>query len=282
MTAAPTGARRRPLLAAARGSFVWGYAAITVFGFAFVAISAFKSNAEIFADPFALPESWGFDNLTRAWTTAHIGDYFVNTALVAVVTTVLSTLLAATVAYTIVRMRFPGSSLVYLAFAIGVGVPLQALLVPTFIVMNNAGLLDSLTSLVLVYTAFALPKAVFLLAAFMKDVPGELEEAALIDGAGELTIFRRVVMPLCRPALATVAVLEFLGAWNEYVYASVLIRSPENRTISLGLASFSSEYASDYGLIAAGVLITVVPVVIVYVLLQRHVVAGLSTGALKG
>lgn len=247
-----------------------------------MAISAFKSNAEIFADPFALPQSWGFDNLTRAWTTANIGDYFVNTALVAVVTTVASTLLAATVAYTIVRMRFPGSSMVYLAFAIGVGVPLQALLVPTFIVMNNAGLLDSLTSLILVYTAFALPKAVFLLAAFMKDVPAELEEAALIDGAGEFTIFRRVVVPLCRPALATVAVLEFLGAWNEYVYASVLIRSPENRTISLGLASFSSEYASDYGLIAAGVLITVVPVVIVYILLQRQVVAGLSSGALKG
>lgn len=265
-----------------RWILTWGLALFVLLLLAWVAITASKTNSEIFANPFGLPQTWSFDNVVQAWQVGGLGTAFVNSGIVAVVSVALGLLLACGVAYAITCIPFRGSSILYLAFAVGLGVPLQALIIPTFLKMTDLGIRDSIWSLILIYAVFSLPKAVFLLAAFMNEVSSELREAAAIDGAGHFRTFGRVVLPLVRPALATVGIIEFIGAWNEYIYASVLVTDPGSRTLPLGLANFQSEYASSYGLVAAGIVISIIPVIIVYILFQRQVVEGLSSGALKG
>jgi ABC-type glycerol-3-phosphate transport system permease component len=265
-----------------RTAFAWLIAAFVILLILWVAMTAFKTNGEILASPFAPPTQWSLDNLVRAWSVGNLGTAFVNSALVATLSVVVGLTLATGVAYAVTCIPFRGSSAVYLLFAVGVGVPMQALIVPTFLNMNALGLRDTLWSLVLVYAVFSLPKAVFLLAAFMNEIPHELREAAAIDGAGHFRIFGRIMVPLTRPAIATVGIIDFIGAWNEYIFASVLVNSPETRTLPIGLANFQSEYASSYGLVASGILLSIVPVIVVYTLFQRQVVSGLAAGALKG
>lgn len=260
----------------------WLIAAFVILLILWVTMTAFKSNGEILASPFAPPAEWSLDNIIRAWNVGNLGTAFANSAIVATLSVIVGLVLATGVAYAVTCIPFRGASVIYLLFAVGVGVPMQALIVPTFLNMNSLGLRDSLWSLVLVYAVFSLPKAVFLLAAFMSEIPRELREAAAIDGAGHFRIFGRIMVPLARPAIATVGIIDFIGAWNEYVYASVLVTSPESRTLPVGLANFQSEYASSYGLVAAGILLSIVPVIVVYILFQRQVVSGLAAGALKG
>jgi len=265
-----------------RAVFTWGMAFFVLALLAWVGFTAMKSNSEIFASPFGLPESWSLDNFTQAWEVGGLGSAFVNSGIVALLSVALGLGLASCVAYAVSCIPFRGSSALLLVFAFGLGVPLQSLIVPTFLKMTDLGIRDSIWSLILVYAVFSLPKAVFLLAAFMREVSGEIVEAATVDGAGHFRIFGRVVLPLVRPALATVGIIDFIGAWNEYVYASVLVSNPGARTLPLGLANFQSEYASSYGLVAAGIVLSIVPVIVVYIAFQRNVVEGLSSGALKG
>jgi ABC-type glycerol-3-phosphate transport system permease component len=265
-----------------RWILTWGLALFVLLLLGWVVMTASKTNGEIFANPFGLPEVWSLDNVFQAWEVGGLGTAFLNSGIVALLSVTLGLLLASTVAYAISCIPFRGASILYLVFAVGLGVPLQALIVPTFLKMTDLGIRDSIWSLILVYAVFSLPKAVFLLAAFMTEVSAEIREAAAIDGAGHFRTFGQVVLPLVKPALATVGIIDFIGAWNEYIYASVLVSDPAARTLPLGLANFHSEYSSSYGLVAAGIVLSIVPVIVVYILFQRQVVEGLSSGALKG
>jgi ABC-type glycerol-3-phosphate transport system permease component len=266
-----------------------GYAAWLAFPMAWVAYSSLKPDAAIFRDTFALPVpgELRFDNYTRAWHEAHFGGYFLNSVLVTASSVCLIVGLGAMAAYALARFYHPLGKAVFWLFLAGLMIPAQLAVVPLFFEMRAVGLLNSRLGLVLVYTANGLPFAIFILAGFFRTLPRALYEAAVIDGCGEFAAFRRVMLPLAKPGLVTVAIFQFIGVWKEYFFAFMLLGGDPNgraRTLPLGLANLSvtAEYRSDYGMLFAGLVLVTVPILIVYVCLQRRIVKGVAAGALKG
>ncbi|MFB5662368.1 carbohydrate ABC transporter permease [Alteribacillus sp. HJP-4] len=262
--------------------FVWGYFFITFGLFFWVLMTSFKDNREIFSSPFGLPSSLEFNNYIFALTNVNMGLYLWNSLIVSVSTVLLCFFLGTTISYALARFNFRGNLLLYILFIIGLTIPLQSLIFPMFFKMHTLGIRDTLIGLIIVYTALNLPKTVFLLVGFMKGLPKEMEEAAIIDGCSYWSVFFKIILPMSKPGLATVGILVFIAAWNEYVFASVLISSDATKTLPLGLASFQSSQLSEYGLIASGVILSIIPVLIVYVIFQEQIIKGMADGAVKG
>lgn len=246
-------------------------------------LTAFKSDREIFTNPWGLPSEWHFDNFVRAWTGANIGPYFLNSVIVVVPSVVLVMLLGAMTAYVIARFEFPGRNLLYYSFVTGMTFPIFMALIPLFFVVQNLGLLDSYIGLILVYTAYALPFTVFFLTGFFRTLPGALAEAALLDGCSHAGVFFRIMLPLARPGLISVGIFNFLGLWNQFLLPLVLVNQPDKYVLAKGLAVLASKqgYENDWSALFAGLVITLLPVLAVYILFQRRIQEGLSVGALK-
>ncbi len=265
-----------------------GYAAWTLMPMAWVAYSSFKTDAAILREPLALP-SWAeadFGAYERAWSGSRLGDYFFNSVLVTGVSVALILALAAPAAYALARFRLPLGRAAYALFLAGLTIPAQLAMVPLFFELRALGLLDSRLGLVLVYAANGLPFAVFILAGFFRGLPRALHEAAVVDGCGEFAAFWRVMLPLARPGLATVAIFQFIGIWKEYFFAFMIVGGGDGgaRTLPLGLANLAitAQYGGDQARLFAGLVIVTLPILLVYVLLQRQLVAGIAAGALKG
>ncbi|WP_394940471.1 carbohydrate ABC transporter permease [Psychromicrobium sp. YIM B11713] len=260
------------------------WSVIVVLPLLWTVMSSFKTSSEIFASPFALPQVWHFDNYLRAWTDSGIGASFLNSVVVVGCSLVLVMLLGSMCAYVLARFKFRGSRAIYLAMLAGLTFPIFLAIVPLFGILKSMGLLGTLPGLILVFVAFALPFTVFFLFAFFKSLPFEIAEAAAIDGAGEWRTFFQVMLPMARPGLASVAILNFVGLWNQYLLAVALNASkPENRVLSQALGAFAGQagYAVDFGSLFAAVVITVVPVLIVYVIFQRQLQGSVSQGTMK-
>lgn len=266
-----------------------GYLVIVVYPMAWLLYTSLKTDREIFLAPFTLPD-WAdlqWINFSRAWTVGQFGDYFLNSAMLTVLTVFLSLLFAAMAAYALSRFRFFGARPLFFFFLAGLMVPLQLAIVPLFFQMKDLMLLNSRLGLLLVYIAFGMPFAIFILAGFFKSLPSGLHESALMDGAGELRAFWHIMLPLAKPALVTVGIFAFLGTWNEFFMAFMFL-SGENaeslRTLPLGLANITivSQYRSDWGMAFAGLVLMMLPTMAVYALLQRQVTKGITVGALKG
>ncbi|MGE0488614.1 MAG: carbohydrate ABC transporter permease [Vulcanimicrobiota bacterium] len=263
------------------------YLAATLLPMLWLVVTSFKPSREIFLDPFAPPSQLALENYSRAWTVGHFGAFFGNSLIITTVTVLLTLVLSAMAAYALTRFGGPYSRLLLLYFLAGMMVPIQMAVVPLFFEMKWLGLLNTRTGLTLVYLATSLPFAVFLLAGFFRALPGGLREAALLDGASEWQTFWHVMLPLARPGLVTVAIFTFLGVWNEYLVAFMLLNghgSQDLRTLPLGLANLTivSQFRTDYGMVFAGLVIVMVPTLIVYVLLERHLTRGITVGAMKG
>jgi N-acetylglucosamine transport system permease protein len=245
-------------------------------------MSSFKSSSEIFASPFALPTVWHFDNYIRAWTSAGIGSYFLNSVIVVGFALVIVMTLGAMCAYVLARYTFPGSRAIYYLLLAGLTFPIFLAMVPLFFILRNIGLLNTLPGLILTYVGFALPFTVFFLFSFFKTLPHEITEAAAIDGAGEWRTFFQVMLPMAKPGLASVAIFNFLGLWNQFLIP-VSINAAGPRVLSQGLAAFAGQmgYAVDFGALFAAVTVTVVPVLIVYVIFQRQLQGSVSAGTMK-
>lgn len=266
-----------------------GYALWVVFPMIWVAYSSFKDDGAIFRDTFALPVRGDMrtENYVRAWNEARFGDYFFNSALVTSVSVSLIVLLGAMAGYALSRFYHPFGRAVFWLFLAGLMIPAQLAVVPLFFEMRQLGLLNSRVGLILVYTANGLPFAIFILAGFFRSLPRALYEAAVIDGCGEFAAFWRVLLPLARPGLVTVAIFQFIGVWKEYFFAFMLASGDVDggaRTLPLGLANLSitAQYRSDYGMLFAGIVLVTLPILVVYLLLQRQIVKGVAAGALKG
>ncbi|WP_219415103.1 carbohydrate ABC transporter permease [Pseudonocardia nigra] len=246
-------------------------------------LTAFKSDREIFTSPWSLPTEWHFDNFVRAWTTANIGQYFLNSAIVVCSSVVLVMLLGAMAAYVLARYEFPGRNVIYYAFVTGMTFPIFLALVPLFFVVQNVGMLGTYHGLILVYTAHALPFTVFFLTGFFRTLPAALAEAALLDGCSHAGAFFRVMLPLARPGLISVGIFNFLGLWNQYLLPLVLMPDSERYVLSQGLAVLAANqgYRSDWSALFAGLVIALLPVLAVYIAFQRRIQEGLSVGALK-
>ncbi|HLL63706.1 MAG TPA: carbohydrate ABC transporter permease [Propionibacteriaceae bacterium] len=248
-----------------------------------VLMSSFKTSSEIFASPFALPQDWNFTNYRNAWTTAGIGSFFFNSVIVVFGALALTMLFGSMSAYVLARFTFPGSRLLYYLMLAGLTFPVFLAIVPLFFVLRGMGLLNTLPGLIVTYAAFAFPFTVFFLYAFFRTLSKSIAEAAAMDGAGEWRIFFQIMLPMARPGLATVAILNFVGLWNQFLLPVALNTNPENYVLTQGMASFASQagYSVDFGALFAAVVITVVPVLIVYLIFQRQLQGSVSQGTNK-
>jgi N-acetylglucosamine transport system permease protein len=248
-----------------------------------VILSSFKTSSEIFASPFALPANWNFRNYVNAWTTAGIGSFFFNSVIVVFCALFLTMLLGSMCAYVLARFQFPGSRLLYYLMLAGLTFPIFLAIVPLFFVLRGIGLLNTLPGLILTYAMFAFPFTVFFLYAFFRSLSRSIAEAAAMDGAGEWRIFFQIMLPMARPGLATVAILNFVGLWNQFLLPVALNTNPDNYVLTQGMASFASQagYSVDFGALFAAVVITVVPVLIVYLIFQRQLQGSVSQGTNK-
>ncbi|WP_373294793.1 carbohydrate ABC transporter permease [Mycetocola manganoxydans] len=246
-------------------------------------MTSFKTTKEIFASPFSLPANWNFDNYVSAWTQEGIGNYFLNTVIVVGFALVIVMILGAMCAYVLARFKFFGSRAIYYLMLAGLTFPVFLAIVPLFFVLRNIGLLNTLPGLILTYVAFALPFTVFFLYSFFKGLPDEIAEAAAIDGAGEWRTFFQVMLPMAKPGMASVAIFNFLGLWNQFLLPVALNTDKSNYVLSQGMASFASSagYAVDFGALFAAVIITIVPVLIAYVIFQRQLQGSVSQGTMK-
>ena len=256
---------------------------IVIVPFLWVVLSSFKSTKEILASPFSLPAHWRFENYAHAWTDAGIRKFFVNTVIVVCVALVLVMLLGAMCAYVLARFPFPGARFIYYSMLAGLTFPIFLAIVPLFFILKNAALLNTLPGLIMVYVAFALPFTVFFLYAFFKSLPQDVYEAALIDGAGEWRAFFQIMLPMARPGIAAVAIFNFLGLWNQFLLPVALNTDPSRYVLTQGMASFASQagYAVDFGALFAAVVITVVPVLVVYLIFQRQLQGSVSQGTFR-
>lgn len=250
-------------------------------------MTSFKTDREIFTDPWAPPTTWNFDNFARAWTEASIGQYFINSIIVVVPSVILVMLLGSMVAYVIARYDFPGKNVIYYSFVTGMTFPIFLALVPLFFVVQNfntaTGLTGTHVGLILVYTAYALPFTVFFMTGFFRTLPGALAEAAMLDGCSHTRTFFQIMLPLAKPGIISVGIFNFLGLWNQFLLPLVLNTDQSKYVLSQGLAVLSANqgYRSDWSALFAGLVIAILPVLVVYILFQRRIQEGLSVGALK-
>jgi N-acetylglucosamine transport system permease protein len=243
-------------------------------------VSSFKTTNEILGSPFTLPKSLNFANYSSAWDTAGIGTSFFNTVVVVGCSLVLVMVLGAMCSYVLARFQFFGNRAIYYLMLAGLTFPVFLAIVPLFFILRSLNLLNTLQGLITVYVAFALPFTVFFLFAFFKALPEEIYEAAQLDGAGEWRTFFQVMLPMARPGLASVAIFNFLGLWNQFLLPVALNTDPGKYVLSQGMASFASQagYSVDYGALFAAVVITVLPVLIVYIIFQRQLQGSVAQG----
>jgi ABC-type glycerol-3-phosphate transport system permease component len=243
--------------------------------------SAFKNDTEIFGDPLGLPAHWRWENFRTVWTSGAFSTYFVNSAVIAVAVTALTVLVTCPAGYAFGKLTAGRSNGIFYAYLLVMTLPGEAIMVPTFYQLREMSLVDSRVGLGLILVAGGVPLGVFIARNFFRDLPNELIESARVDGAGDWRIFRSVMLPLAKPAVLAVGVFSFLGAWNEYQLALLLLFSQEKRTIPLGLVQFQGQYSSDSGALFAGIVLAMIPSILVYVVLQRSFTRGLVAGALR-
>ena len=265
-------------------SALFGYLAIVVYPMVWLLYTSLKTDREIFLDPFSLPDLGDLQwiNFTNAWTKGFFGDYFLNSVLLTVTTVAASMLLAAMAAYALARFTFPGVRPLFFYFLAGLMIPLQLSIVPLFFQMKDFGLLNSRLGLLIVYVAFGMPFAIFILTGFFRSLPSSLHESALMDGAGEFRAFWSIMLPLARPGLITVGIFSFLGTWNDLIGPLIFLKSRENFTVQLGLAQFNRDYDVEIVGLMAGSLMSLAPPLAVFMLAQKYFVRGITLTGLKG
>lgn len=256
---------------------------IVVLPLLWVLLSSFKTTKEVLGDPLTWPKHFRWENYVTAWTTSGVGSFFVNTVLVVGSALIIVMVLGAMCAYVLARFSFPGNRLIYYLMLAGLMFPIFLAIVPLFFILQNFGLLNTLPGLTVSYIAFALPFTVFFLHAFFKTLPSDVYEAAQVDGAGEWRTFFQVMLPMAKPGMAAVSIFNFLGLWNQFLLPIALNTDPSHYVLTQGMASFQSQagYAVNFGALFAAVVITVAPVLVVYVIFQRQLHGSVVAGALK-
>ncbi|WP_329569419.1 carbohydrate ABC transporter permease [Streptomyces sp. NBC_01361] len=259
------------------------WSVIVIVPMLWVLVSSFKSTSEILSSPFTLPDHWRIENYEHAWTDANIGKYFLNSVIVVVSALFLVMLLGAMCAYILARFEFPGRRLIYYVMLAGLTFPVFLAIVPLFFQLQNFGLLNTRPGLILTYVAFALPFTVFFLYAFFRSLPHDVYEAALIDGAGDWRAFFQVMLPMASPGMAAVAIFNFLGLWNQFLLPVALNTNQDKWVLTQGMSAYASSqvYDIDYGALFAAIVVTVVPVLIVYIIFQRRIAGSVSQGTFR-
>ncbi|MFJ9175628.1 carbohydrate ABC transporter permease [Streptomyces sp. NPDC102360] len=259
------------------------WAILVVMPLLWAVMTSFKTDGDIFGSPWSLPDKLHFENWSRAWSDAHMSDYFLNTIVVVACSLVGTLVLGSMVAYVLARFEFPGRRFIYFLFVGGMSFPIILALVPLFFVMKNLALLNTIQGLVLAYIAYSLPFTVFFLTSFFRTLPSSIAEAAFVDGASHTRTFFQIMLPMAKPGLISVGIFNFLGQWNQYMIPTVLNPDPDKRVLAQGLVELATSqgYKGDWSGLFAGLVMAMLPVLAAYIIFQRQVVQGLTAGALK-
>jgi ABC-type glycerol-3-phosphate transport system permease component len=272
----------RALVAAVRYLLLVLFLAISLYPVLLMWFSALKTSREIARDPLALPTSINLENLQKAWTVGRFDRYLGNSVLYSVAIVSGVVVLSSLAGYSLARLRVAHARIVFIAFLLGLMIPFQSIMIPLYYLLRDVNLLGTYWAMILPSIGLGLPFGVFYMRAFFRGLPGELADAGRVDGASEWQVFRQIMLPLARPGLATLAVFQLLTTWNSFLVPLVFVQHDELRPIALGAMFFSGRYTSDRGLIAAGVTISIVPIVVMYLFMQRQFIRGITAGALKG
>jgi len=246
-------------------------------------VNSLKTNAEFVVTPLSWPSVWAFENYVVAWQKARMGRLIVNSAIVSFATTILTILFASMLAFGLHIFRFRGRNAIMASVVMTLTIPAQIYIIPLYIVVISLGLINTHLALILPYTAGSLPLAVILFSNYFAGLPNEVIDAARMDGSSNFDIYRRIMLPLSRPVIGAVGIFTFVGAWNEFFLALIFIQNKDLYTLPLGTQVFAtSEYSVDFTLLFAAFSISMMPMLIAYLLMQRQFIAGMAGGALKG
>lgn len=261
--------------------FACFWSLIVLVPFIFMILNSFRKQFDMLQQGvFHLPDPWYFQNYIEVVTNGFFG-YFFRSVLVTAVTLVLVLFISACAAYPLSRMTFKTRDIIYAGIVAMMSVPMHVTLIPIFKMTTNMGLYDNLAALIGPYTAFALPLSVFILTSFMKSIPRELEEAAEIDGCGKFRNFFKIILPLSKPGLSTLAIYNGVSTWNEFAFANTLLQTPSNKTLPLALGQFQGEHSLDIPLILAVLVLSALPMIILYIIFQDKLIKGMMAGAVK-
>ena len=258
-------------------------AVIMTLPFIYMVSTAFKENIYVFEyPPHIIPDKIIFDNIVNAWLSNNFKTYFGNSLFVALTAMILGLLVSSMMAFAFGKLNFKGKKEIFILLLGTMMIPSMVFIIPQFILIQKLGLYDSRIGLILIYATSGIPFNTFLLRGFFEDVPREMMDAARIDGANLWQIFYRVILPMVKPGLATVAIFGFLGGWDEFILALTFIDSPAKRTLPIAIMLFQGQHATNWSLVFAASLFAIVPVIIIFVVFQKYFVKGLSSGAVKG
>ncbi len=258
-------------------------AAVIVGPFLWLIVSSLKTEREIGrGEPFSFPAQLMWQNYADAWNIANFSTLIGNSILNVIAVVSLTLLVCIPAGYALAKIRFPGREWFFYAFIFGLTIPVQAVIIPLYQLLTNLGLINSLWGVTLAQVSNGIPFGLFLMRSFFMGVPNELVEAAKIDGANHVQILTRIFLPISQPAVMALLIISALSTWNDFFLPLVVLISPGNQTMPLGLVRFASTYNTDYRLVFSGTVITFMPVIILYVLTQRRFTEGLTQGALKG
>ncbi|KQO16606.1 carbohydrate ABC transporter permease [Paenibacillus sp. Leaf72] len=256
---------------------------IQIYPVVWLMLSSFKSSIELTTQPFAMPSSWSFENYASVFRESSLLLYIKNTAIVTFACLALIVFLSATAGFALVKMINRLNSKLLLFFTIGIMIPIQVTLIPLFIMYKDYGLLNSYAALILPQVGFALPLSILIFTSFYRYVPGELLEAAVIDGCNIFQVFFRIVSPLTVNTTITVASINFIFIWNDFVFSNTFTNDKAYKTIAVGLQEFIGAFgATDWGQTFAAISISIIPIIVTYLFLNKYVMAGVSDGAVKG
>lgn len=259
------------------------FSLVMILPFLYMISTSLKKHTYLFeSPPRFIPKEPTLQNYVQAWTTGNFSRYFFNSLFVTSISTVFTVAFASMAAFAFAKFVFFGKKALFILLLTGLVVPGIVLIIPQFIIAKHLHLVDSFAGLILFYIGMNFSLNTFLLRGFMEDIPRELDDAMKVDGASSWTRFIRLYVPLSRPALATVTLFSFLASWDEFAWAITLINSEDKRTLPIAIALFHGEHATSWGLVFAASLIALVPIIIVFLIAQRHFIQGLSLGAVKG
>jgi raffinose/stachyose/melibiose transport system permease protein len=259
------------------------YLFITLYPLAWVFNSSFKKNKEIIDSPWALPQSFTFSNYINAWTGSKVSIYFFNSLYISTLSAVAAILLASAAAFAITRMKFPAASkLISAILLLALLIPAGSLLVPLYMLLRQIHVYNTPFALILPYITFGLPITVFIVSAFLKSIPSELEEAGIMDGLSAYGLLWKIILPITMPTLVTVFILNFLNNWNEFIMANLFLAKEKLRTLPVGMVAFQDQLNMNYGGLCAAMMFSIIPFIIIYSVLQNRIIEGVTAGSVKG
>lgn len=256
-------------------------ATISLYPILLMILSSFKKSVDIYKDPLGFPSSFSLDTYRTLLSKIPFTTYFMNSLFVSIVSVVLIVVVCSLASFYIARFKFSWNHALFFIFLLGMMIPIKLGIVPLFILMRDLGLINSLWSLILMNTATGIPLSMLILTGFFKTIPSELEEAARMDGAGNLRVLWYVVLPLMRPALGTVVIINFIAAWNDFFFPLIFITEKMKRTIPVGMMSLFGEQSADWGSLFAGLTLASLPMILLFFIASKQFMEGLTAGAIK-